>query len=230
MSGTHPGTPMAVGTTRPRQPAGRGPAPGPVSAPARILVAGVGNIFLGDDGFGPEVARRIAVGTGVAGTGAGGGAEPGADGDLGRRGVRVVDYGIRGIHLAYDLLAGVDALILVDAVPAAPLDTTSSGTGNRPGDVRVFQVSAQDLSGGSTGGGLPPLDPHGMDPLTVLARLQTLGGELPLTFVVGCVPETTAEGIGLSAAVAGAVPEAIETIMALVAEHGPGARRDEPCV
>ena len=65
-----------------------------------VLVAGVGNIFLHDDGFGPEVARRLA-------------------GDAGRTvpGVLAVDYGIRGMHLAYDLLNGVDLLVLVDTVP-----------------------------------------------------------------------------------------------------------------
>ncbi len=65
-----------------------------------ILVAGIGNIFLGDDGFGPEVIRHLAAdGSGLPG------------------GVRAIDYGIRGMHLAYDLLDDFDALILVDAVP-----------------------------------------------------------------------------------------------------------------
>ena len=63
-----------------------------------ILVAGVGNIFLSDDGFGPEVVRHIA-----------GDAEP-----LPAQ-ARLVDYGIRGMHLAYDLLEGYDALVMIDA-------------------------------------------------------------------------------------------------------------------
>ncbi|MGH9295403.1 MAG: hydrogenase maturation protease, partial [Acidimicrobiales bacterium] len=62
-----------------------------------LLVAGIGNIFLGDDGFGPEVARRLE------------------SEDLGPE-VRVADFGIRGVHLAYELLEGYDALVLVDAV------------------------------------------------------------------------------------------------------------------
>ncbi|WP_280244450.1 hydrogenase maturation protease, partial [Nocardia abscessus] len=62
-----------------------------------MLIAGIGNIFLGDDGFGPEVVRRLPRHP-----------DPG---------VRVVDYGIRGMHLAYDLLDSWDALVLVDAVP-----------------------------------------------------------------------------------------------------------------
>ncbi len=59
-------------------------------ATERVLVAGVGNLFLTDDGFGSEVARRMA-------------GRPLPDG------VRVVDYGIRGMHLAYDLLDGYAA-------------------------------------------------------------------------------------------------------------------------
>jgi hydrogenase maturation protease len=61
-----------------------------------VLVAGVGNIFLSDDGFGPEVARAL-------------GRDPVA-------GAKIEDFGIRGMHLAYELLAGHDRAILVDAV------------------------------------------------------------------------------------------------------------------
>ena len=65
---------------------------------ARILVAGIGNVFRTDDGFGCEVVRRLA-------------------GRTWPDGVRVVDYGIRGLHLAYDLLEPWDALVIVDALP-----------------------------------------------------------------------------------------------------------------
>jgi hydrogenase maturation protease len=64
----------------------------------RILVAGIGNIFLGDDAFGVEVARRLST----------------------RKlpqNVRVTDFGIRGYDLAYALLDGYDTTILVDACP-----------------------------------------------------------------------------------------------------------------
>jgi hydrogenase maturation protease len=153
-----------------------------------VLVAGVGNIFLRDDGFGPEVARRLA-------------SEPLAF----QPGVQVVDYGIRGMHLAYDLLDPVDALVLVDALPP--------GSG-MPGDLRVMQITPEDLTSGSLG-----LDPHGMDPLTVLARLRSLGGELPMTYLVGCVVADTEEGIGLSSAVEAAVPRAMAQVISLAAQH-----------
>jgi hydrogenase maturation protease len=80
----------------------------------RILVAGVGNIFFGDDAFGVEVVRRLA-----------------------RRGlpeeVRVVDFGIRGLDLTYALLDGYEAVILVDATPR----------GGRPGTLYVLQPTAE---------------------------------------------------------------------------------------
>ena len=151
-------------------------------------------MFLRDDGFGPEVARRLA--------GDPLGAAPG---------VRVEDYGIRGMHLAYDLLAGVDLLVIVDTVP--PGSPVEHGTATGPGSIRVLRVGPEDLDSGA------PLDPHGMDPVAVLGRLRSLGGEVPLTYVVGCVPADLAEGIGLSAPAAAAVPRAVEVIGELLAQH-----------
>lgn len=152
---------------------------------AEVLVAGVGNIFLGDDGFGPEVARRLT----------GPGAQPLPDG------VRVVDYGIRGLHLAYDLLEGYAALVLVDALPHD----------GPPGEIRVLQVGPDDLGRGH-------LDAHGMDPVAVLAEVQPLGGTLPDTYVVGCAPACVEEGIGLSAPVRDAIPAALDVVHRLLAE------------
>jgi hydrogenase maturation protease len=148
----------------------------------RVLVAGVGNLFLGDDGFGPEVVRRLA---------AGGSPPPG---------VRVTDYGIRGMHLAYDLLDGWDTLVLVDALPAA------SGP---PGQVIVMEVGPGDLEPGE-------LEAHGMQPVAVLGSLTAMGGKLPPTFLVGCPIESTREGIGLSPAMSAAVPVAIDVVLDLL--------------
>jgi hydrogenase maturation protease len=149
---------------------------------ARILVAGIGNIFLGDDGFGSEVVRH---------------AEIPQDGDS----VRVIDYGIRGMHLAYDLLEGWDTLVLIDAVPSR---------GN-PGTLHVFQAD-HDLSYGTTG-----LDAHSMDPEAVFASLRALGGSLPYTVVVGCEAANVEEGIGLTEPVAQAVPRAARAVEEIVA-------------
>jgi hydrogenase maturation protease len=141
-----------------------------------ILVAGIGNLFLSDDGFGSEVARRLAAQPMPAG-------------------VRVVDYGIRGMHLAYDLLDGYDALVVIDALP---------GRGS-PGDLTLLEVGPDDLGEGE-------LDAHGMAPVSVLASLDQLGGALPPTFIVGCQPADVGEGIGLSPAVASAVDRAIDLV------------------
>jgi hydrogenase maturation protease len=155
----------------------------------RVLVAGVGNLFLGDDGFGPEVARRLA-----------GRSLP--------TGVRVVDYGIRGMHLAYDLLDGYDELVILDAAPR----------GGRPGDVVVLEVGEGDFGTGE-------FDGHGMEPTAVLSSLGSLGGRLPRTYVVGCEPADIDEGIGLSPSVAAAVDPAVDAVLRLLAT---GENREEP--
>jgi hydrogenase maturation protease len=151
--------------------------------PVRILVAGIGNIFLGDDGFGSEVVRHVPV-------------------QQDNSGVRVVDYGIGGMHLAYDLLGDWDALVLVDAIP-------SRGS---PGALHVFEADHQSDSATAA------LDAHSMDPTAVFASLKALGGRAPYTIVVGCEAGSVDEGIGLTDAVAGAVPRAIHTVAEVVAD------------
>lgn len=150
---------------------------------SRVLVAGIGNIFLGDDGFGPEVLRQLS--NRLAGS----------------KGLRVNDYGIGGMHLAYDLLDGWDALVLVDAVP-------NRGS---PGTVHVFEAdhAAQDS--------VAAIDAHGMDPATVFASLRALGGDAPRTIVVGCEVADIEDGIGLSSAVQAAVPDAVAAVESAVA-------------
>ena len=149
---------------------------------ARILVAGVGNIFLGDDGFGSAVIRNAEIAQ-----------------DDPR--VRVIDYGIRGMHLAYDLLEEWDALVLVDAIPSR---------GN-PGALHVFQVDHESASP-ATG-----VDAHSMDPEAVFASLRALGGSPPYTVVVGCEASCVEEGIGLTEPVAKAVPRAAQAVEEIVA-------------
>lgn len=156
---------------------------------ARILVAGIGNIFLGDDGFGPEVMRHVLR------------RSLGAD-------VRPVDYGIRGMHLAYDLLEDWRALILVDALPDR----------GAPGTLHIFEADHETLA--STAG----LEAHSMDPAAVFATLNALGGTAPQTIVIGCEVENIEDGIGLSEAVAGAVPAAvaaIDDVLAVLADRTP---------
>lgn len=145
-----------------------------------ILVAGVGNIFLGDDGFGVAVAQRLA-----------GEPPPAAE---------VADYGVRGVHLAYRLLEGVDALILVDALRR----------GGAPGTLYVLEPDGEAAAAGA-------VDAHSLDPAAVLAMVSQLGGRTLPTVVVGCEPESLEEGIGLSPSVERAVEEALPLVRRLVA-------------
>ena len=152
-------------------------SPGP-----RILVAGIGNVFRTDDGFGCEVVRRLAAQTWPDG-------------------VRMLDYGIRGLHLAYDLLEPWDAVVMIDALP----DRRAVGS------VVVLEVGHEDVGTG------PQVDAHAMDPATVLASLAALGGSLPpRALVVGCQVGDTRDGMGLTPAVAAAVDEAVRTVRRLV--------------
>jgi hydrogenase maturation protease len=146
----------------------------------RILVAGIGNIFLGDDGFGVEVVKHVDT-TSLP------------------DGVTIADFGIRGVHLAYELLDGYDALVLIDAMDLDDL----------PGTVATFEpdVEAVDPTG---------VDAHSMSPAVVLGLLAGLGGHVPRVIVVGCQPLTVEEGLGLSEPVASAVNAAADTVRRVV--------------
>jgi hydrogenase maturation protease len=161
----------------------------------RVLVAGIGNIFYSDDGFGSEVARRLVT-------------------ESFPEGVKVSDFGIRGIHLAYELLDGYDRAILID--------TTQQG-----GDPGTIYVMEPDIDGIETENGLAEAgiqDAHGMDPASVLALLRSLGGGVERLLVVGCEPEDVEEGMGLSEPVARAVDEAVRVVRQLVIEDPRGPR------
>ena len=157
----------------------------------RILIAGIGNIFLGDDAFGSEVARRLQQQT------------------LPEE-VRVVDFGIRGFDLAYALLDGRDELtILVDATPR----------GGSPGTLYTIEPDLSDLD--ELDARSMTVEPHGMNPMKVLAMVKSMGGEFKRILLVGCEPgplESEEEGrMGLSEPVQAAVTEAVGLIGTLVA-------------
>lgn len=167
-------------------------------AAGRILVACIGNIFLGDDAFGVEVARRL----------------------LSRKtkqyppNVQVVDFGIRGMELAYTLLDDYDALVLVDAVPR----------GGPPGTLYLIEPDLANLRfEQNVEAGRVALDAHSMDPARVLAFARTLGARPMRTLLVGCEPAAISAGedytemqMGLSAPVQAAVDEAVKMIDELV--------------
>ncbi|MEV7970517.1 hydrogenase maturation protease [Sphaerisporangium sp. NPDC088356] len=149
----------------------------------KILVAGVGNVFLGDDGFGVAVARLLA------------------DRDL-PEGVRATDFGIRGVHLAYELTGGrYDCAVLVDAV----------SRGGPPGTLYVLRPTAGEAPGTF-------VDAHDMTPDAVLALADTLGGTGQV-LLVGCQPEDVSPGMELSPPVADAVPRAADLVLELIQEQ-----------
>lgn len=160
----------------------------------RILVAGIGNIFLGDDAFGVEVAQRLM-----------------------RRalpdGVRVVDFGIRGLDLVYALLEDYEGVILVDA-------TRQGGT---PGTVYVLEperpADTNEVSPSMA------LDTHEMNPMKVLECVYAMGGRPKRLLVVGCEPATgeSDEQMGLSEPVDRAVADAIRVIESLIAQWTGGS-------
>ena len=156
---------------------------------ARTLVAGIGNVFLTDDAFGVEVANRLAERT-----------LP--------EGVRVEDFGIRGIHLAYELLDGYDALVLVDAVPM----------GEAPGTVALIEPQVASPAGAESDVEVTLVDAHTMSPDVVLATLARLGGSVDRVVIVGCQPADLREGMGLTPAVEDAVDAAADLCLDVVNE------------
>jgi hydrogenase maturation protease len=155
----------------------------------RILIAGIGNIFLGDDAFGCEVVKRLA------------------ERELPDN-VEVVDFGIRGLDLAYALQDGYGTVIFVDALPQ----------GEEPGTVSLVEPEIEEEAEVT-------LDTHGMDPVKVLRLARAMGATMPRTLVVGCEPqnilgtETYDEMLmGLSEPVQSAVEEAVKLVESVVEE------------
>jgi hydrogenase maturation protease len=161
----------------------------------RVLVAGIGNIFLGDDGFGVEVVSRLRERA----------LPPGVD---------VVDFGIRGMDLAYALAGSYDAAVLVDA----------AARGEAPGTLSVIEPEIDE--------GEAMVETHALDPVKVLRLARELGGIPRRTLVVACEPELVVAGepdedvvVELSASVRGAVEGAVGLVEELVGELRMGNTR-----
>jgi hydrogenase maturation protease len=154
----------------------------------QILVAGIGNAWMRDDGFGGEVAKLLSERELPAG-------------------VHVVDFGSGGLDLAYEVMRGYDALILVDV----------SRQGGPAGTLYVMEADPADVDGEIEDGQM--LDPHGMDPQTVLRFVKYVGGWPGRVFVVACEPEVVEDvGLGLSDAVRGALTRAADVVLETIAE------------
>ena len=153
-----------------------------------ILVAAVGNLWLRDDGFAAEVAKRLR--------------ERELPDD-----VAVADFGTGGLDLAYEVMRGYDALVLVDV----------SRQGGEPGTLYVMEADPEALGGPIEDGEM--IDPHGMDPQTVLRFVKAVGGWPGKVVVVACEPDVVEEvGIGLTPRVAAAVDGAVDLVAETIEE------------
>jgi hydrogenase maturation protease len=150
----------------------------PTPSTGRTLVAGVGNIFQRDDAFGVEVIRLL-------------------DGRPRPPGVEVADFGIRGVHLVYELLGGCDLFVLVDAAQR----------GCAPGTVTVLEVEPSHMA--SSAG---VMDAHGLAPDQVFAMLTAMGARPGRSLVVACEPADVSAGMGLSDQVREALPAAVRAV------------------
>lgn len=151
-----------------------------------ILIAGVGNAWLRDDGFGGEVARRLAEAELPAG-------------------VEVMDAGTGGLELAYEVMRGYDALLILDV----------SRQGGEPGTLYLMEPTEEEVPGGIEDG--ETINPHGMDPQTVLRFVKSVGAWPSRVVVIACEPgEVQQMGWGLSPAVADAVQRAVALVLQTV--------------
>jgi hydrogenase maturation protease len=154
----------------------------------RILVAGIGNAWLSDDGFGGEVVRRLETRELPEGT-------------------VVLDFGTGGLDLAYEVMRGYDALVLIDV----------SRQGGEPGTLYVMEASEEEVDAGIEDGQV--INPHAMDPQTVLRFVKTVGAWPGKVVVVACEPARVEEmGLGLSDEVARAVDGAVELVIQTIGE------------
>lgn len=158
-----------------------------------ILIAGVGNSWLRDDGFGGEVARRLSaveLPTGVS----------------------VMDAGTGGLDLAYEVMRGYDALVILDVSPQ----------GGEPGTLYVMEPDQEAVPGGIEDGDV--INPHAMDPQTVLRFVKSVGAWPGKVVVIACEPEQVSEmGWGLSERVQDAVERAVGLVLETVEELRGGA-------
>jgi hydrogenase maturation protease len=154
----------------------------------QILVAGIGNAWLRDDGFGGEVAKALT------------------EREL-PQGVSVMDFGSGGLDLAYEVMRGYDALILIDV----------SRQGGEAGTLYVMEAEADDVDGKIEDGQM--LNPHGMDPETVLRFVKYVGGWPGRVMVIACEPETVEDvGLGLSDSVRASVSRAADLVVETIGE------------
>jgi hydrogenase maturation protease len=159
-----------------------------------ILIAGVGNIFLGDDAFGVAVVQHLARCP-----------QP--------EGVRVVDFGIRSLDLAYSLLDHREVFILVDLV----------ARGGPSGTLYVLEPE-QDKEHEKAS----LIDAHQLDPTQVLRLVTSWGSQVERLLVVGCEPEICGGEENFSCEMSAPVRAAVDQAVVLIEQLVARLRRGEP--
>ena len=155
-----------------------------------VLVAAVGNVLRGDDGFGPAVIQALKSATGVP------------------EGLHAAEVGIGGISLVHELMDGYDALVLVDAVDR----------GGAPGSLYVLEPEVPDAAAmPALERRELAADMHQAVPGPALVMARAVGALPPVVRIVGCQPVETEEFCTeLSPPVQEAVPRAVEAILSFV--------------
>jgi hydrogenase maturation protease len=154
----------------------------------KLLIAGVGNAWLRDDGFGGEVIKRLSEVE----------LEPG---------IALMDAGNGGLDLAYEVMHGYDALVIVDV----------SRQGGKPGTLYVIDVPEASVDAGIEDG--DTINPHGMDPKTMLRFVRSVGAWPGKVVVVACEPAEVQEmGLGLSDEVSAAVQDAVDLVLSTASQ------------
>lgn len=164
----------------------------------RILVAGIGNIFLGDDAFGSEVARKLQQ-------------RPMPEE------VRVIDFGIRGFDLVYALLEGYEATILIDATPR----------GDVPGTLYTIEPDLTELDELNVEDQMVETHAMNPMKVLAMVKSMGGAFQKVLLVGCEPAPLTSEDGqLGLSEPVAMAVDEAVRTIEALIVDLLADERRE----
>ncbi len=164
----------------------------------KILVAGMGNVLRGDDGFGIRVVETLA-----------------AENDLPDN-VNIYEAGIGGIALVQELMSGYDALILIDAIDK----------GAKPGSLFVVEPSLKNQKVDELKLHVSMVDMHYADPSKVILLAKALNVCPPKVFLVGCQPEFVEDAVeGLRPSVERAVPLALKEIKTLISDILSGQNR-----
>lgn len=155
----------------------------------KTLVAGMGNVLRGDDGFGIRVIDELK------------------QNHIFTDDVNLYEAGIGGISLVQELMSGYDALIVIDAVEKGAAPGTVFVLEPMDGKVEIKNLELHQKM----------VDMHYADPSKVLLMAKAVNVCPPIVYIVGCQPEFVDEAEeGLRPSVENAIPQAINEVISLL--------------